>query len=74
MFPKPFDYFAPRCLSEALGLLKSDDLEMKVLAGGQSLIPEMKQRILSPKIVVDIGGIGELNYIRKDVGILNIGA
>ena len=74
MFPKPFDYFAPRNLSEALELLKDGDVEMKVLAGGQSLIPEMKQRNLSPKIVVDIGGIGELNYIHKDVGMLNIGA
>jgi carbon-monoxide dehydrogenase medium subunit len=74
MFPKPFDYFAPHNLSEALELLKDEDVETKVLAGGQSLIPAMKQRILSPKIVVDLGGIEELNYIRKDVGMLKIGS
>jgi aerobic carbon-monoxide dehydrogenase medium subunit len=74
MFPRPFDYFSPSTLPEALTLLKDSDAQTKILAGGQSLIPAMKHRNLAPKTVVDISGIKELNYIHKEEGTLNIGA
>ena len=74
MFPPPFDYFSPKNLAEALELLQNLGAETKILAGGQSLIPALKLRILSPKNVVDITGIKELNYIRKEENILKIGA
>jgi len=47
---------------------------MKILAGGQSLIPLMKLRTFSPVSVVDITGVKELNYIRKEKNTLKIGA
>jgi carbon-monoxide dehydrogenase medium subunit len=74
MFPRPFDYFLPKNLDEALELLQTCGDETKILAGGQSLIPALKLRIISPKTVVDITGIKELNYIRKDENMLKIGA
>ena len=74
MFPRPFDYFSPKSLAEALELLESLGAETKVLAGGQSLIPALKLRVISVKNVVDITGIKELNYIRKEENMLKIGA
>ena len=74
MFPRPFDYFSPKNLAEALELLQTLGAETKILAGGQSLIPALKLRTLSPKNVVDITGIKELNYIRKEENMLKIGA
>ena len=73
MFPRPFDYFLPKNLGEAVELY-GDTAEVKILAGGQSLIPALKLRLFSLKGVVDITGIKELNYIRKDVPSLKIGA
>ena len=74
MFPRPFDYFSPKNLAEALELLQTLGAETKILAGGQSLIPALKLRTLSPKNVVDITGIKELNYICKEENMLKIGA
>ncbi len=74
MYPRPFDYFSPKNLAEALELLQILGAETKILAGGQSLIPSLKLRTLSPKNVVDITGIKELNYIRKEENMLRIGA
>ncbi|MGA2680773.1 MAG: xanthine dehydrogenase family protein subunit M [Candidatus Bathyarchaeia archaeon] len=78
MFPRSFDYSAPKTLTEALELLKNADSKVKVLAGGQSLIPALKTRssplISSLKSVVDINGVKELNYIRKVNETLKIGA
>jgi len=74
MYPRPFDYFSPKNLAEALELLQNPDGETKVLAGGQSLLPAMKLRVLAPKILVDIGNIKELSFIRKEQNTLKIGA
>jgi carbon-monoxide dehydrogenase medium subunit len=78
MFPRSFDYFAPKSLLEALELLKKGDSQVKILAGGQSLIPALKTRdsllISSLKSVLDITGIKELNYIRKEREVYKIGA
>jgi len=74
MFPRPFDYFSPKNLAEALELLQTLGADTKILAGGQSLIPALKLRTLSPKNVVDITGIKELSYIRKTENMLKIGA
>jgi carbon-monoxide dehydrogenase medium subunit len=48
--------------------------DAKVLAGGQSLIPLMKLRIVSPDHIVDLSGVQGLEYIRKDKGVIAIGA
>jgi carbon-monoxide dehydrogenase medium subunit len=73
MFPARFDYAAPGSLEEALSLLAERGDEAKLLAGGQSLIPLMKLRFAVPELLVDIGRIAELDYIREDDGGLRIG-
>jgi carbon-monoxide dehydrogenase medium subunit len=72
MIAQEFEYSAPSNLKDALGLLAGDDV--KVLAGGMSLIPLMKLRLATPGQLVDIGRIPDLNYIREDKGVLRIGA
>ena len=72
MFPAKFAYAAPGSLEEALGLLQDPDA--KILAGGHSLLPLMKLRLAQPKLLVDIGRIPGLNYIRSENGQLAIGA
>ena len=74
MIPGAFDYHAPASLEEALSLLSANVDDAKVLAGGQSLLPLMKLRLAKPEVIIDIGGLAELNYIRQDGDHLNIGA
>ena len=49
MLPESFDYSSPKSLIEALEILSSSDFEVKVLAGGQSLIPSMRIKIAFSK-------------------------
>src|SRR5258708_35708115 len=72
MFPAKFAYTAPSSLKEAVGLL--EDPDAKILGGGQSLLPLLKLRLAQPKLVVDIGRIPGLNYIRVEDGMLAVGA
>lgn len=77
MIPSQFDYAAPATIEEALGLLagaESAGDDVKVLAGGQSLIPVMKLRLADPSLVVDLGRIPGLTGITDDGGTLTIGA
>lgn len=71
MKPARFDYVAPRSLEAALALL---DDESRPLAGGQSLVPMLNFRIAQPARLVDLNGIGELDYLRCADGALRIGA
>ena len=73
MIPAPFDYHAPKTLSEAIALLGRYGEEAKVLSGGQSLLPLMKLRLGQPGHLVDIGKIPDLEYIREEGGYLKIG-
>jgi len=72
MIPQNFEYSAPANLQEALGLLSGENV--KVLAGGMSLIPLMKLRLAAPEQLVDLGRIPDLNTIREDKGTLRVGA
>src|SRR5258708_7807627 len=74
MIPAAFDYVRPATLDEALGLLAQHGEDAKVLAGGHSLIPAMKLRLSQPKVVVDIGRIGDLRSIEVRDGKIAIGA
>ncbi len=73
MKPSNFDYHAPADLNEALILLNSLD-DAQILSGGQSLVPAMSFRLASPKHLVDINHITELQKFRVSVGWLVIGA
>jgi len=74
MIPSAFDYFAPRSLEEALQLLAQHGPEAKLLAGGHSLLPLMKLRLAAPRVLIDLGKVGGLSYIREDGGRIAIGA
>ena len=63
MKPAWFDYYAPRALDEALHILGDAGQDGRVLAGGQSLMPMLNLRILSPAVVVDINRIDALNRL-----------
>ena len=58
----------------ALELLAAHGDDAKVLAGGQSLMPAMNLRLISPELIVDIGGIAELKGIAVKGDVLTIGA
>lgn len=74
MIPAAFDYHSPASLSDALGLLRDHGMEAKVLAGGQSLIPMMRFRLAEPAVLVDVGGVGELQILEEEGDVLRIGA
>jgi carbon-monoxide dehydrogenase medium subunit len=74
MKPAPFEYHRPERLDEALELLGRLEGDVKVLAGGQSLIPLMNLRLARPTALIDIGRISELSEIVRSDDVLSIGA
>jgi carbon-monoxide dehydrogenase medium subunit len=75
VIPAQFDYEAPATVEEALSLLASaDDREVKVLAGGQSLLPVLRLRMAAPELIVDVSRIQELRGVRDEGDVLAIGA
>ncbi len=71
MYPRSFEYLAPGTLDEAYSALGEDS---KVMAGGMSLIPLMKMRLISPEVVVDIGRIPGLDAIEDQGDHVSVGA
>ena len=67
-----FTYSKPSSLPDALKAL-SDDMEAKALAGGQTFIPVLKQRLNKPSAVVDLSALG-LSGITSDGSHITIGA
>ncbi len=74
MIPASFDYTAPESLADAIAALGGDAEEIKVLAGGQSLIPVLKLRLAAPTLIVDIGKIDDLRGISDAGDAVVIGA
>jgi CO/xanthine dehydrogenase FAD-binding subunit len=73
MKPASFDYVAPDDLAGVLAALASTD-DAKVLAGGQSLVPMLNFRLARPALLVDVGRVPGLAYLRRVDGALRIGA
>ena len=73
MIAAQFDYKRANTLDEALSLLAQNE-DAKILAGGHSLIPAMKLRLMQPPLLIDIGRIKDLAYIREEDGQIRIGA
>ncbi len=74
MYPSRFAYQRASTLEEALDLMAGTGEDIKILAGGQSLIPLMKLRLAVPARLLDISRLHELRGIRTDDGLLRIGA
>jgi CO/xanthine dehydrogenase FAD-binding subunit len=72
--PPPVDYVRPSSVRETVDLLATSEREMKVLAGGQSLMPVLNMRMAHPEVLVDISRIEELLDIQVEAGALRIGA
>jgi carbon-monoxide dehydrogenase medium subunit len=78
VIPAPFAYARPTTVDEALRAVADGGEDVKILAGGQSLIPVMRLRLAAPETVVDLGRVAELRGVRdgqgEDDGYLVIGA
>jgi len=74
MIPAQFEYVAPSSLEEALSLLRKNKDDAKLLAGGHSLLPMMKLRLAQPGLLIDLGKVTGLSYVREKDGGLAIGA
>ncbi|AAY81555.1 glyceraldehyde dehydrogenase subunit beta [Sulfolobus acidocaldarius] len=73
MYPPEFSYVRAESLQEALKFLEGND-NTRPLAGGQSLIPMLKLRVLSPDYILDINRLNELNYVKTSLNGVSIGA
>ncbi len=74
MIPAPFEYVRAGSVDEALAALAEHGDDAKLLAGGHSLLPLMKLRLAVPGVLVDVGGLRELSYVRVDGDEVAIGA
>jgi carbon-monoxide dehydrogenase medium subunit len=68
VIPAEFEYARPASLDEALELVAGADPSIRVLAGGQSLIPLMKLRLARPQQLIDVGRLADLRGIRETAG------
>lgn len=74
MIPAQFDYVRAESAEEAISLIGQHGDEAKFIAGGHSLLPLMKLRLAQPTVLVDIGRLSDLSYIREDGDMIAIGA
>lgn len=74
MHPAAFEYVRAGSADEALAALAEHGDDAKLLAGGHSLLPLMKLRLATPAVLVDIGGLDDLAYVREVDGVLAVGA
>ena len=73
MIPAAFDYDVAESVDHAIALLGERE-DAKLLAGGHSLLPAMKLRLARPALLVDVGRLADLSYVREDDGRIAIGA
>jgi carbon-monoxide dehydrogenase medium subunit len=74
MIPAAFDYVRAGSAEEAVSLLGEHGDEAKLLAGGHSLLPLMKLRLATPSVLIDVGRVGDLSYVRDAGDHVAIGA
>ncbi|CAN5891528.1 xanthine dehydrogenase family protein subunit M [soil metagenome] len=74
MYPVPFDYEVAESVDHAIELLSEHGDESKLIAGGHSLIPLMRLRLAAPTVLIDLGRVNDLSYVRDDGDHLSIGA
>ena len=74
MIPLAFDYEVAESVDHAVELLGQHGEDAKLLAGGHSLLPIMKLRLAAPSVLVDLGRVEELKYVRDEGDHIAIGA
>jgi len=74
VIPAAFDYEVAESADHAVSLLGEHGEDAKLLAGGHSLLPLMRLRLAAPSVLVDVGRIGDLNYVRDGGDHIAVGA
>jgi carbon-monoxide dehydrogenase medium subunit len=74
VIPPSFTYARATSVDEALALAAEHGEDAKYLAGGQSLLPLMKLRFAAPTVLIDLGRVTELSYIRDEGTYVAVGA
>ena len=74
MYPSRFDYIKVASFSEASAALVDGGSDAKLMAGGQTLIPMMKLRLLAPKLLIDLTGIQGADEVTLGDDLIEIGA
>jgi aerobic carbon-monoxide dehydrogenase medium subunit len=74
VIPAPFDYEVAESADHAIALLGQHGEDAKLLAGGHSLLPLMKLRLAAPTVLVDLGRLRDLNYVRDGGDHVAVGA
>lgn len=74
MTPASFCYRRATSVADAIGHLVEHGDDAKLLAGGHSLLPIMKLRLATPAVLIDIGDLSELDYVRAEGEEIAIGA
>jgi aerobic carbon-monoxide dehydrogenase medium subunit len=74
MYSGDFAYYAPTSLGEALTLLSNAKPEVKLLAGGQSLLPLLKLRLSEPATLIDVSSVPDLHVIADSGNRITLGA
>jgi len=71
---REFDFLAPKTLNAALRAIEAGGRNYKLLAGGTNLIADLRDGNVTPRLVVDVGGISTLKYIKEEKGTIKIGS
>lgn len=79
MKPPAFEYYAPTTVDDTLKMLhklvREQNRDVKLLAGGQSLVPLLNMRLAHPEVIIDLNPLeSQLSYVRRDGASLRIGA
>jgi len=74
VIPPAFTYARATSVDEALALAAEHGEDAKYLAGGQSLLPLMKLRFAAPTVLIDLGRVTELAYVRDEGTYVAVGA
>jgi carbon-monoxide dehydrogenase medium subunit len=72
--PAPVDYERALSLDHAIELLERYGPDAKIIAGGHSLLPMMKLRLLQPEVLIDLNNVTDLGYIKVESNEMRIGA
>jgi aerobic carbon-monoxide dehydrogenase medium subunit len=74
VIPASFDYEVAESADHAVALLGQHGEDAKLLAGGHSLLPLMRVRLAAPSMLVDIGRLRDLSYVRDGGDHVAVGA
>lgn len=74
MKPKGFDYLKATSVGEATEALARGGEDVRLIAGGMSLVPMLNFRLVEPSILIDISKIADRKYIREEKGMVEIGS